>query len=47
MGTITTQNPPAGDKVPPGTDVDVTINPPTCGGPDLKGLTQARGEDKL
>jgi beta-lactam-binding protein with PASTA domain len=46
-GTITTQNPPAGDKVPAQTDVDVTINPPTCVVPDVKGLTQAEAEAKL
>jgi uncharacterized repeat protein (TIGR01451 family) len=41
-GEVTTQTPPAGDKVPLGTEVDVTINPPgPCIVPDLTGKDQA------
>ena len=41
-GEVTTQNPPAGDKVPLNTEVDITINPPgPCIVPDLTGKDQA------
>jgi uncharacterized repeat protein (TIGR01451 family) len=46
-GTITTQNPPAGDKVPTGTDVDVTIDPGPCVVPNLTGMTQEQAETAL
>jgi uncharacterized repeat protein (TIGR01451 family) len=46
-GTITTQNPPAGDKVPTGTDVDVTIDPASCNVPDLTGMNREQAETAL
>lgn len=46
-GTITNQTPPAGDKVPTGTEVDVTIEPATCVVPNLDGKTQAEAKAAL
>jgi beta-lactam-binding protein with PASTA domain len=46
-GTIANQTPPAGDKVPTGTDVDVTIDPATCVVPNLAGKTQAEAKAAL
>src|SRR3712207_9478825 len=41
-GKITTSNPPAGDKVPVGTEVDVKIVPPACSVPNVLGMTEDR-----
>jgi uncharacterized repeat protein (TIGR01451 family) len=46
-GKITTQNPPAGDKVPVGTTVDVTISPPACNVPNVVGMTEPAAKDAL
>jgi serine/threonine-protein kinase len=46
-GKITTQTPPAGDKVPSGTKVDVTVNPPACVVPNLAGKTEAEAKAAL
>lgn len=49
-GTITNQTPPAGDKVPTGTEVDVTIEPAgpaSCIVPNLAGKTQAEAKAAL
>lgn len=46
-GTIVTQDPPAGDKVPLATTVDVVIHPPLCVVPTLAGLTEAEAKAKL
>ena len=40
-GKITHQTPPPGDKVPLGTDVDVTIAGPLCVVPNLVGMNEA------
>jgi len=46
-GKITTSNPPAGDKVPVGTEVDITVVPPACTVPNVLGLTEAAAKDAL
>jgi len=46
-GKITTTNPPAGDKVPQGTEVDVTVAPTACNVPNLVGLTEAEAKAAL
>jgi uncharacterized repeat protein (TIGR01451 family) len=46
-GKITTQTPPAGDKVPRGTTIDVVIAPPACVVPTLLGLTEVEAKAKL
>lgn len=46
-GKIITTNPPAGDKVPRGTQVDVTIAPPSCNVPNLVGLTETEARAAL
>jgi uncharacterized repeat protein (TIGR01451 family) len=40
-GKITHQTPPPGDKVPLGTDVDVTVAGPLCVVPNLVGMSEA------
>ena len=47
-GDISTQNPPAGDKVPIGTEIDVVIAPPTsCVVPNVTGMTQEQAAAEL
>jgi uncharacterized repeat protein (TIGR01451 family) len=46
-GRIIHQTPPPGDKVPPGTEVDVTIVPPACTVPNVVGMTEAQAKDAL
>ncbi|MCA1842836.1 MAG: PASTA domain-containing protein, partial [Actinobacteria bacterium] len=46
-GKITTQNPPAGDKVKRETVVDVRIAPPACNVPNLSGLTEEAAKAAL
>ncbi|MDQ1518456.1 MAG: eukaryotic-like serine/threonine-protein kinase [Actinomycetota bacterium] len=46
-GKISTQTPPAGDKVPRGTVVDVVVFPPACVVPDLAHLTEAEAKAQL
>ena len=46
-GKVTTSNPPAGDKVPVGTEVDITIVPPACSVPNVVGMTEPEAKDAL
>jgi uncharacterized repeat protein (TIGR01451 family) len=46
-GKIDTQTPPAGDKVPRGTVVDVVVFPPACVVPGVEGLTESEAKAKL
>lgn len=46
-GKVTTSNPPAGDKVPVGTEVDITIVPPACAVPNVLGMTEAQAKEAL
>jgi uncharacterized repeat protein (TIGR01451 family) len=46
-GKITTQTPPAGEKVKPSTTVDVVVNPPACVVPSVAGLTEAEAKAKV
>ncbi len=46
-GKITTQDPKPGDKLPPGSEVDVTVAPKGCTVPNLIGLDEAAARDAL